>query len=73
MDDASDPEVLIEAFRGAVNGFMHEEDTIPGLSNPSPRPHGRLAWSIYTDPKFNGPYLDISVMPRLGQPADGNH
>jgi len=60
-EEATDAEMLIEALRASINGFFR--DHVPGLSNPAFKPHGRLAWSIYTQ-DGESPYLDISVMPR---------
>lgn len=61
VEDAAEPAALIEALREVVDGQMFN-DIDP---NPSVRPHGRLAWSIYTrdDQYRGGPYLDVSVMP----------
>lgn len=64
-EEASDPEALIEALRASINGAM--VSICPGVENPCYKPHGRRAWSIYfreTEVGW-GPYLDISVMPRL--------
>ncbi len=35
--------------------------------NPSLRPHGRKAWSIYLSHLDDGPYLDLSVMPTVNE------
>lgn len=60
-EEAKDPFVLIEALRIAVNGFYRKDiDNV----DPTPRPHGRLAWSIYLNEACHGPYLDVSVYPR---------
>ena len=64
--EATSAETLIEALRIEVEGVLAERtwDT-----NPSIRPHGRLAWAIYPpgDGAIThiGPYFDVSVMPRL--------
>lgn len=61
-DEAADAETLIEALRAAVGGTVW-----PGFDAPNrvtPKPHGRLAYSIYFAPECFGPYLDVSVMPR---------
>lgn len=66
VDEAAAPEVLIEAIRAAVGGFiLNRENADPSDftgRNPEPKPHGRLGWSIHLG---GGPYLDLSVMPRL--------
>lgn len=66
VEDAAAPEVLIEALRAAVGGIILDEDE--WQSNPSHRPHGRLAWSIYPAQGPGAPYLDVSVMPRRAAP-----
>lgn len=60
VDDAAAPEVLAKAIEVAVDGFVlqHRDPE----RTPTPKPHGRLAWSIHLG---GGPYLDLSVMPRL--------
>lgn len=62
--EATEPEVLIEALRVAVNGHLSDRQ---GLTERSParRAHGRRAWAIYLHEDAGGPYLDVSVMPRL--------
>lgn len=66
VDDADDAEVLVEALRVAVNGWIrndpnaYEHDYVN--RNPEPKPHGRRAWSIYIGE--GAIYLDVSVMPR---------
>lgn len=66
-DDASEPEALIEALRQAVDGTLDAPH--PRGPQPSEKPHGRRAWSIYMG---NHLYLDVSVMPRAGRPAFGS-
>lgn len=41
------------------------EPPIGSLPNPDRKPHGRLGWSILLS---GGPYIDLSVMPRLVEP-----
>lgn len=74
--DAEHADVLIESLRAAVDGTIDQrvfsctaciegEAHCPHVGhNPSIRPHGRLAWSIYLNSEPAGPYLDVSVMPR---------
>ena len=67
VEDAVPAIVLIQALRDAIGGFIfHEKEND---YNPTWKPHGRLAWSIYLQ-DGDGPYLDISVMPRR---RDGEH
>ena len=63
VDDAADPEALIEAIRGHMGCMFFVE----GRQQPEAKPHGRLAWSMHFHAEglqVGGPYLDISVMPR---------
>ena len=64
-DEATDAETLIESLRAHMNGFFAEREWD---TNPSARPHGRRAWSLYATEdgakRCEGPYYDISVMPR---------
>lgn len=57
---------LVEKIRARLNGIIK---VVPWNAQPEVRPHGRLAWSIYLDKKSAkldmGPYIDVSVMPRL--------
>lgn len=72
IENASSEETLIEAIRIEVDGFISSKYndidlSMRGLENPCLKPHGRRAWSIYfheTEVGW-GPYLDISVMPRV--------
>lgn len=66
VDKATDRETLVEALREAVGGVFDVPP--PGwTTNPSPRSHGRMAWTIYPSEELAerrvGVYLDISVMP----------
>lgn len=66
-DDAKSAEDLVEAIRAGFNGVIKNDPNAPVGDyinrNPKPKPHGRLAWSIYLGA---GPYIDLSVMPRSG-------
>lgn len=69
-DEADGPEQLVQAIIEAAGGYLVERpksDHFPGVRDPAQKPHGRLAWSIHLG---GGPYLDLSVMPRLpaGEP-----
>ncbi len=48
-----------------VAGVLVDCPHVAGMHNPSTKPHGRRAWSIHLAADFCGPYLDVSVMPRI--------
>lgn len=54
VENAEPAEVLAEALRASIGGFIVPEDA---------KPHGRRAWLIYFEGPELGPYLDVSVMP----------
>lgn len=68
IDSAAPAETLVEALRDAVGGYIRNDPQTSAnqynldTKNPSDKPHGRRAWSIY----FSGRrfYIDLSVMPR---------
>jgi hypothetical protein len=64
-EEATDDETLTEALRaacgGKIYGAMHDGKTGKTDLNPVSRPHGRKGWVIH----LGGPYLDVSVMPRM--------
>jgi len=68
-DEASGPVRLILAFKEAVDGVFHksQHDHFFEVKQVATlKPHGRLAWSLHlTDEGMHGPYLDISVMPKV--------
>lgn len=68
-ETASHPADLILAFKKAVGGVFtkHDFDHIGTvMGNATIRPHGRMTWCLHlTDEGMYGPYLDISVMPRI--------
>ena len=65
---AADLYVACRAIMGHATGpcgWAETETWEPpagSLPNPARKPHGRLGWSILFG---SGPYLDISVMPRV--------
>ena len=69
-EEATDDETLTEAMRAAVGGkiygAMHDGKTGKTDLNPVSRAHGRKGWVIH----LGGPYLDVSVMPRLPRNAE---
>ena len=57
-EEAVEAPKLVEAIMEVVGGFVLEGR---GERNPTPKPHGRLAWSIHTGARL---YIDLSVMPK---------
>jgi hypothetical protein len=64
---------LIEGLREAAEKIIGFAEIREETRYPERKPGGRLAWSIYLVPReCDGPYLDISVLPRVEEttPAD---
>jgi hypothetical protein len=74
IETAADPDVLVEAIRAELTGYIVPDGTKGGrfdattgaaveaiVRNPDRKPHGRLAWNIHLD---GGLVIDLSVMPR---------
>lgn len=69
-DIAVDPLTLAEALRteaARVHGRAFNRDhrarpTYQRLGSPGEKPHGRLVWTFHLG---GGPYIDLSVMPRI--------
>lgn len=55
-EDAKPASVLAEAIRETVGGVITTANT--------EKPHGRRAWVIHVG---SGPYIDLSVMPRVAR------
>lgn len=74
VEHAFEAEKLVEALRSAVGGFIvNEPDAQVGdytKRSPEPKPHGRLAWSIYLYAPHGRLYIDLSVMPRSTEQWD---
>lgn len=71
-DGASDADTLFRAICDSAAAYAPEtrfESTDD--PNPSPRPHGRLAYALHfnhrrhKDLPHGGPYIDLSIMPRI--------
>lgn len=69
--EAAPNETLVEALRDAVGGMIRNDEKHAGnrwderTRNPTSKPHGRLAWSIYfANHNF---YIDLSVMPLVAE------
>ena len=64
--EAISAEELISAIKHKLGLHLSSHPEI--RDNGSPRAHGRRAWSFYFDSEsaaeLDGPYIDISVMPR---------
>jgi hypothetical protein len=68
VEDAGDPMPMIDEMKHVCIGVYthHEMDHVVKDGFRSSKPHGRFAYSIHlTEKGCDGPYLDISVMPRL--------
>lgn len=48
----------------AIVGVARMRDIDKDVGQPEKKPCGRLAWSLYLTYRDDGPYLDISVMPK---------
>lgn len=73
-EDATDARTLVDAIAkhvGTALGLMVHGDGSP-LSEPSRRPHGRLAWAIplHVQDASGSTMLDVSVMPRVPAALD---
>lgn len=65
MQDLFDACRVVMGYACGPGGWTEKETFEPppgSLPNPARNPHGRLGWSIILG---GGPYLDISVMPRI--------
>ena len=64
VDEAGDPEILIEALRKRGQHWMFEEPEgeRPPVYKPTLKPQGRVAYSLTI---MGGRFVDISVMPRV--------
>lgn len=67
VEEASEPLVLVKAFKKATRTVVQHEETDRLIKDcsPSAKPHGRIAYSLHvTNHGMYGGYLDISVMPK---------
>ena len=72
-DEATDALTLITSLKAATATVTHtaECDHYFKDHHPSIKPHGRLAYSLHlTDNGAEGPYIDVSVMPRVLKPDE---
>jgi len=65
-ETATNAEALIQALTKTTEHIVGIARERPHDRSPEVKPHGRKAWAIYLSHLDDGPYLDISVMPRLG-------
>lgn len=78
--DAVDGDELVReliAVVKSIRGFVYVPDRTIGIDPydfsrrcPEPKPHGRVSWSIHLG---GGPYIDLSVMPRIENPIAQLH
>lgn len=68
IDGAGEPERMVIE----IAEYIGADHLRPGLKNPGPKPHGRMVWTLIFDPlRFGGwkcptgPYIDLSIMPRV--------
>lgn len=59
VETAVDAATLAEALRECIGGFKSPRD-----HHPVWKPHGRLCWSFFCNEECDGPYLDVSILPR---------
>ena len=67
VEEATEPIELILALKKVCGGvFRHVDfDDLVEEHKPTVKPHGRMAWSLHlTNDGCEGPYLDVSVMPK---------
>lgn len=58
-------ETLVARIVKAVGGFVDGPGTTVYSPSPEKKPHYRQGWSIFLSSDFTGPYIDISVTPRI--------
>lgn len=66
-DSAINAEDLMKYLKAAIKAIAGtaRESFVDKGRQPEKKPCGRLAWAIYLTYDDNGPYLDISVMPKV--------
>jgi hypothetical protein len=65
VHNALPQEDLIERIREYVGGYIDDKGTTAMAPSPEKKVHGRTGWCIFFNPRFTGPYIDISVTPRI--------
>lgn len=67
VEDAADPQELVEEVRSAVGGYVigGHDDAGKVSAEPTRQPHGRLSWTIAWGGR---PFIDLSIMPRRENP-----
>jgi hypothetical protein len=69
IEHANSSEELLKALRHDLGAHLHV-DEYKHLDEPEAKPHGRLAWNLFsTKKKLGMPHstIDLSVMPRLNK------
>lgn len=61
-EDAVSAHELFNALFKAFTPYILNDETRDRYYKAEKKPHGRLAWTILL---FDGPHIDLSVMPRL--------
>jgi hypothetical protein len=56
---------FINRIKEHFGGYIEQGGVTVRSQCPERKVHGRVAWSIYFNSSFTGPYIDISVMPRI--------
>lgn len=64
IDEASDPETLIEALRRRGQHWMFKGEGSEKINGSTAKPHGRVAYSL---PIMGERFVDVSIMPRVIQ------
>lgn len=74
IEEAGDPLDMIKEMKQVTASVTHGPDLdhlFPDC-HPTEKPHGRRAYSLHlTERGCDGPYLDVSVMPRFPKPVSG--
>ena len=56
---------LVHRIAAQFGLYIQGEGQSVQRHSPEPKSHGRTGWSLYFHPHFLGPYIDISVTPRI--------
>lgn len=56
---------LVRRIADHIGGFIDVKGSTVKAPSPEQKVHGRVGWCIYFNRRFIGPYIDISVTPRI--------
>lgn len=56
---------LVRRIAAQFGGYIQREGEAAQAHSPEIKTHGRIGWSIFFNPAFIGPYIDVSVTPRI--------